>query len=438
MPIADFPGQRNWGYDGVLPFAPDAAYGAPEDLKALVDQAHELGLMVLLDVVYNHFGPDGNYLPTYAPQFFRDDIKTPWGAAIDFRRPEVRRFFTENAIFWITEYQFDGLRLDAVHAISERDWLDEMAAAVRAAAGPKRRVHLILENDDNIAQLLDGPFNAQWNDDAHHVLHVLLTGESEGYYESYAENTAQGLSRALCEGFVFQGEVAAHTGEPRGTPSAHLPPSAFINFLQNHDQIGNRALGERLSALADPARLRAATALLLLSPQIPLVFMGEEVGSRTPFLYFTHHGPDLAEAVRDGRRAEFAGFSAFADAAARKAIPDPNAPETFEASRPEPGPDAEDWRELYSDLLRIRARDIAPRLRGARCEYGETLGEAAVRASWKLGDGSRLTLAVNLGEAPVELRNRPLRAPFLVIGTEDELEDDLPPAAFAAWLEPRR
>ncbi|OHB36856.1 MAG: malto-oligosyltrehalose trehalohydrolase [Phenylobacterium sp. RIFCSPHIGHO2_01_FULL_70_10] len=438
MPIADFPGQRNWGYDGVLPFAPDTAYGAPEDLKSLIDQAHELGLMVFLDVVYNHFGPDGNYLPTYAPQFFRNDLKTPWGSAIDFRRPEVRRFFTENAIYWVTEYQFDGLRFDAVHAISERDWLEEVASAVRSAAGPKRRVHLILENDDNIAQLLDRPYNGQWNDDAHHVLHVLLTGEREGYYESYAENTAQGLARALCEGFVFQGESAAHTGEPRGTPSGHLPPTAFVNFLQNHDQIGNRALGERLIRLTDPARLRAATALVLLAPQVPLVFMGEETGSRSPFLYFTHHGPELAEAVREGRRSEFASFAAFADPAARKRIPDPNAVETFEASRPEPGPDAEDWRELYADLLRLRARDIAPRLRGARCEYSETLGEEAVRASWKLGDGSRLTLALNLGDAPVELRNRPLRVPFAVIGHEDELEDELPAATLAAWLEPRR
>jgi len=438
MPIADFPGLRNWGYDGVLPFAPDSAYGTPEDLKALIDQAHELGLMVLLDVVYNHFGPDGNYLNAYAPQFFREDLQTPWGAAIDFRRPEVRRFFTENAIYWITEYQFDGLRFDAVHAISERDWLEEVAQAVRTAAGPKRRIHLILENDDNVASLLAGPFNAQWNDDFHHVQHVLLTGEAEGYYESYVEDAGQGLARALCEGFVFQGETAAHSGRPRGTPSAHLPPTAFVDFLQNHDQIGNRARGERLTTLVSTERLRAATALLLLSPHIPLVFMGEETGSQAPFLYFTDHGADLAAAVREGRRGEFAGFAAFADPAARESIPDPNAEETYEASRPEPGPDAEEWRDLYTDLLRIRARDIAPRLRGARCEYSETLGEQAVRASWKLGDGSRLTLALNLGDAPVELRNRPLRAPFVVIGHEDELEDELPAAAFAAWLEPRR
>ena len=182
MPVNDFPGTRNWGYDGVLPFAPDRAYGSPDELKALVDTAHEHGLMIFLDVVYNHFGPDGNYLPSYAPAFFRDDVKTPWGPAIDFRRPEVRRFFAENALYWLMEYRFDGLRFDAVHAIADQDWPDELAAEIRRTVEPGRFVHLVLEHEDNIAHHLRRGFDAQWNDDAHHVVHSMLTGEADGYY----------------------------------------------------------------------------------------------------------------------------------------------------------------------------------------------------------------------------------------------------------------
>ncbi|MDB5842246.1 MAG: treZ, partial [Herminiimonas sp.] len=241
MPIADFPGARNWGYDGVLPFAPDAAYGTPEQLKSLIDTAHELGMMVFLDVVYNHFGPDGNYLGAYAAPFFRDDINTPWGQAIDFRRREVRDFFTANALYWLQEYRFDGLRFDAVHAISEQDWLPEMAQRVRAAIDPRRHIHLVLEHDGNAASLLGATpekgrlFDAQWNDDSHHVLHVMLTGEDGGYYEDYAQGASSRLARCLAEGFVYQGEPSPHrNGEPRGETSAHLPPTSFVMFLQNH------------------------------------------------------------------------------------------------------------------------------------------------------------------------------------------------------------
>jgi maltooligosyltrehalose trehalohydrolase len=209
MPLSDFSGTRNWGYDGVMPFAPDAVYGRPDDLKRLIDEAHARELMVFLDVVYNHFGPDGNYLAAYAPGFFRTDIATPWGAAIDFRRPEVRRFFTENALYWLMEYRFDGLRFDAVHAIAAPDWLDEMAAEVRATVEPGRHVHLVLEHDGNVAGHLRQGFDAQWNDDAHHVLHVLLTGEADGYYADYAERPAERLARCLGEGFAYQGEPSA-------------------------------------------------------------------------------------------------------------------------------------------------------------------------------------------------------------------------------------
>jgi maltooligosyltrehalose trehalohydrolase len=394
MPIGDFFGTHNWGYDGVLPFAPDRAYGTPDELKTLIDEAHERGLMVFLDVVYNHFGPEGNYLGLYAPQFFRNDIKTPWGSAIDFRKAPVRRFFIENALYWLQEYRFDGLRFDAVHAIADETFLDEMAAEVRAAIGPERHVHLVLENDDNIADHLRHGFDAQWNDDAHHVLHVLLTGEHDGYYSDYTAHAADKLARSLASGFVYQGEVSPYRkGAARGTPSDDLPPTAFVQFLQNHDQIGNRPLGDRLTTLAHPEALRAATALLLLSPNIPLLFMGEEEMSRTPFQFFTDYTGDLAKAVRDGRRREFAGFKGFDG----KEIPDPNAVATFENSRFRPKPESEDF---HRKLLLLRMTLIVPRLPNTRTIEATAIGPAAVRASWRMGDGGVLTILVNLGRDP--------------------------------------
>lgn len=417
MPVNDFPGQRNWGYDGVLPYAPDTAYGSPDDLKALVDTAHDLGLMIFLDVVYNHFGPDGNYLGLYAAHMFREDVHTPWGAALDFRRPEVRCFFTENALYWLMEYRFDGLRFDAVHAITEPDWLDEMAAEIRTTVEPGRHVHLVLENDRNAASHLSGDFDAQWNDDGHHVLHVLLTGESEGYYSDYVDATAQQLARVLAEGFVFQGEESPYHGYPRGEPTTGLPPTAFVLFLQNHDQIGNRELGERLTALADPAALEAAIAVQLLCPQIPLIFMGEETASRSPFLFFTDHGPDLATAVRDGRRNEFARFPAFADAAQREQILDPNDTATFQRSIPIPDADRTTLRQaLYRRLLAVRHDEIMPRLDGSCCLGADVAGQAAVLARWRLGDGTVLILATNLGDSPMS--TEPLRG-RLIFATSD-------------------
>ncbi|MBV9330984.1 MAG: malto-oligosyltrehalose trehalohydrolase, partial [Alphaproteobacteria bacterium] len=291
MPIAAFPGARNWGYDGVLPFAPAEAYGTPDALKSLIDRAHELGLMVFLDVVYNHFGPEGNYLALYAPEFFRKDVHTPWGDALDFRNTMVRRFFTENALYWLSEFRFDGLRFDAVHAFHPPDWLSDLAKQIRETV--QREVHLVVENDDNDAKLLE-VLDAQWNDDFHHVLHVLLTGECRGYYADHADDRGRRLARVLSEGFDYQGEYSGHRKTVRGSPSGTLPPSSFVAFLQNHDQIGNRARGERLTALAHPEALKAAIALLMLAPSIPLVFAGEEIGSKAPFLYFTDHPPQLA------------------------------------------------------------------------------------------------------------------------------------------------
>ena len=456
MPVADFPGERNWGYDGVLPYAPDASYGTPDELKALVDAAHDLGLMVLLDVVYNHFGPDGNYLNLYAQSFFRDDLSTPWGGAIDFRRREVRDFFTENALYWLTEFRFDGLRFDAVHAIRDPDWLDETAFTIRSLLGADRHVHLVLENEANAAHHLGKPFNAQWNDDAHHALHVLLTGEADSYYLDFTEQPAIKLARALAEGFIYQGEVSPHLSAAagvavkRGEPSAHLPSSAFVLFLQNHDQIGNRALGERLTTLAGAPALRAAIALQLLCPQIPLLFMGEEIGSPTPFLFFTSHHETLAEAVRVGRRREFAHFPAFADEQSRERIPDPNHVDTFAASRPRPADytgEVNPWTDFYRTLLLLRKQVLVPHLTSVTSLGAQAVGPAAVMARWRIGHpshGSVLALFCNLGDTAVTfeatLCARPGHLLFVTCGDPllayvPEQGALLPAYTTVAWLE---
>ncbi|MET0250352.1 MAG: malto-oligosyltrehalose trehalohydrolase [Sphingobium sp.] len=403
MPIASFGGTRGWGYDGVLPFAPQESYGTLADLRALVDAAHASDLMIYLDVVYNHFGPDGNYLGAYASPFFHAERDTPWGGAVAVDRPEVAAYFRENALMWLNDYGFDGLRFDAVHAIENDAFLDKLARETRASAGADRHIHLMLENERNDAQRLgEGGYDAQWNDDFHNVMHVLLTGEQDAYYEDFAEQPAQKLARCLEQGFVYQGEPSPHQGgKPRGSPSAHLSPTAFVAFLQNHDQIGNRAMGERLTLLADAERLRAATAMLLLIPQIPLLFMGDEIGAQSPFPFFTDFHDELADAVREGRRREFAGFSAFASEQARAAIPDPNGPDTFERSRVSAGPDADDWREFYRKLLTLRHAHVVPGLDGCRSTGAQAIGPQAVSASWRLGTGERLDMLLNLGETAV-------------------------------------
>ena len=316
----------------------------------------------------------------------------------------MRQFFTENALYWLIEYRFDGLRFDAVHAITEPDWLDEMAAEVRQQI-PDRNVHLVLENDDNTADHLAGDFDAQWNDDGHHVLHRLLTGERQGYYEDYDDMPATRLARCLKEGFVYQGEPSPHRGgKLRGSPSANLPPTAFVLFLQNHDQIGNRAFGERLTSLAEPAALEAAIALQLLCPQIPLIFMGEETATESPFLFFTDHNEKLAQAVREGRRREFASFPQFGDPILLNQIPDPNTEQTFERSHPLKNQASDPRRkDLYKRLLGLRRAYIIPRLIGARAIDANAVGEAAVAAHWRMGDGATLTLACNLAGGVVEM-----------------------------------
>jgi maltooligosyltrehalose trehalohydrolase len=434
MPINDFPGRRNWGYDGVLPYAPDSAYGSPNDLKALIDAAHGLGLMVFLDVVYNHFGPDGNYLGAYAPQFFRDDVTTPWGPAIDFRKQEVRDYFTENVLMWLMEYRFDGLRFDAVHAIQEQDWIEEMAAVVRSTVEPERHVHLILEHHNNAAHLR-GAVDAQWNDDAHNALHVLLTDENEGYYADYAADPAAKLARCLAEGWAYQGDWSEYLKAKRGEPSADLPPYAHVLFLQNHDQIGNRAFGERLTSLTSPQALEAAIVLQLLCPQIPLLFMGEETASTTPFLFFTDHRHELAEAVREGRRREFAGFAEFADHAKREQIPDPNAVETFTASIPQASLSlASERLALYRRLIALRMTEIVPRLGGTRAVSATVIGLKAVCAKWQLGDGTILTIATNLDTEAVAFDRPAGRCLFNSDASDDAAR--LGGLATRAYLEP--
>lgn len=415
MPLADFPGRRNWGYDGVLPFAPDASYGHPDDLKALIDAAHDHRIMVFIDVVYNHFGPEGNYLGLYAPQFFSTRHRTPWGPGLNFdgrnSRP-VRDFIVHNALYWLEEFQCDGLRLDAVHAISDdspRHILEELSERVRQAL-PGRRVHLLLENERNEAQWLERDrqgeprrYTAQWNDDAHHALHVAITGECEGYYADFARRT-DWLARALAQGFAREKDGQPVPRGARGTAGAALPPDAFIAFLQNHDQVGNRAFGDRLAALADPAALRAATAICLLLPQTPMLFMGEEWHAREPFLFFCDFQEPLGEAVACGRRQEFAHFSAFSDEVARERIPDPQAPSTFLASKL-------DWSALeapagisaldrHRALLAVRRRHIEPLLPGmSGSGRFELITPAVVRVQWPTG-AAELTLLANLASSP--------------------------------------
>jgi malto-oligosyltrehalose trehalohydrolase len=413
MPLADFPGKRNWGYDGVLWYAPDSAYGRPDDLKILIDQAHLRGLMVFLDVVYNHFGPEGNYLSQYAPSFFTK-AQTPWGSAIDYRVPQVRAFAIENALYWLREYRFDGLRLDAVHAIPEQgevSMLQDLSRAVGdLAAETGRQLHLVLENDDNRASLLDaeqdpssGKYRAQWNDDYHHAWHVLLTGETQGYYGDYGKAPLRDIARALRSGFVFQGEASAHRGgRSRGEPSGALAPAAFVNFLQNHDQIGNRALGDRLGSLAADKAIEAALAITLLAPMIPMLFMGEEWGSTAPFPFFCDFQGDLADAVRQGRRREFAGaYAKYGDevpdpldqATCRSAVPDWNAHDL---------PQARQRLTLVRKLLAIRHREITPRLAGAKFGDASAGDNGMLSANWRMGDGTLLQLLANLSDQAVD------------------------------------
>ncbi|WP_332815528.1 malto-oligosyltrehalose trehalohydrolase [Ramlibacter sp.] len=423
MPLGAFPGRFGWGYDGVLPFAPHAPYGTPEALKRLIQQAHRLGLMVFLDVVYNHFGPDGNYLHRYAPGFFSSTHGSPWGAAINFDGPHsrpVREFFIENALYWLTEYRFDGLRLDAVHAIHDAGTphiLQELSSRVRAAT-PGRHVHLVLENADNHYQRLSstpepGCYDAQWNDDFHHALHVALTGEGGGYYRDYAQAPGEAaldlLGRALTHGLLFEASPRKPGGarqDPRPAPPQPLP--ALVNFAHNHDQAGNRAFGERLAALAGPDAAPLATLLALLTPAVPLLFLGEESGSTRPWLYFADWDGELRKAVQEGRRREFGHVARRVDGQPVP-LPDPCSAATFEASRPtRQEHDSEAgrrWRDMVRSALAARRKWIVPRqgqlLTGQHT--AQRVGGSGLAVQWRYRDGLVLSLEVNLGPQPLDV-----------------------------------
>ena len=413
MPLSDFRGRYGWGYDGVLPYAPDSSYGRPEHLKMLVDAAHERGICVFLDVVYNHFGPDGNYLPRYAP-IFGDRHESVWGKGLNYDGDGsrfVRDFVIENAIYWLNEFRMDGLRLDAVHAMkddSDPHILLELAERVRSAF-PQRQIHLIVENEDNNSALLaraeDGKprhFTAQWNDDIHHALHVAATGETFGYYQDYVD-WGPPLSRALAEGFAFQGEHMEYRGRPRGSPSAGLPPSAFISFIQNHDQIGNRACGDRMISSHPIEAIKAIAAIYLLSPQIPMLFMGEEWGAADPFPFFCDFDEELNAKVRLGRKEELKRLPGFEAEDAS----DPTAEATFRSAKlrwdkMNENPTIGDY---YEQLLRLRHQVIVPLLGDARsCVATYDPDASPLRVRWPMGS-SNLHLTANLSNTPVVLKS---------------------------------
>lgn len=407
LPLAHFGGQRGWGYDGVLLYAPHAAYGTPDDFKAFVDAAHGYGISVVLDIVLNHFGPEGNYLPLLSPDFFHQERATPWGAGIAYDVPAVRQYIVGAPLFWLQEYRLDGLRFDAIDQIEDPQQphvLTEIARRIRAEI-PQRPVHLTTEDCRNVIFLhprdADGSaplFTGEWNDDFHNAVHVLATGETHAYYQDFATDPEQGVARALAEGFIYQGEVSPQSGEPRGVDSRGQPPAAFVDFIQNHDQVGNRAQGERLISLAGAERTKVLLALLLLSPHIPLLFMGEEYGETNPFLFFTDFHGDLARAVREGRAREFAGHAGHEG----ETVPDPNAESTFAASRldwnrPET-PEGKSWLALTRRLLTLRQQHVVPLLATAGGHAGRIVKTAPglLAVSWTFPQGT-LSVAVNLG-----------------------------------------
>jgi 1,4-alpha-glucan branching enzyme/maltooligosyltrehalose trehalohydrolase len=446
MPVAAFGGRFGWGYDGVLPFAPHAAYGTPDELKHFIEQAHRLGLMVFLDVVYNHFGPQGNFLPRYAPQFFSKTHSSPWGAAINFDGDGsrvVRDFFIHNALYWVQEYRVDGLRLDAVHAIADAGSphiLEEISTAVRAATAG-RHVHLVLENETNDHARLarkpeSGRFDAQWNDDFHHALHVALTGETHTYYHDYGAEPLDLLARCLAEGMLFEGSVRHPGGarkDVRAAPAQWLP--SLVNFAHNHDQVGNRAFGERLSALIAPEAQALPTLLALLTPAIPMLFFGEEFGSDAPFLYFADWEGRLREAVREGRKREF-GHD---DRHAGEELPDPCSEATFEASRPDESQrDSSEGRErmaLVKSALAARERWITPRQHqlAADAHTAQRVGATGISVQWRYADGCMLSLELNAGAEPIEVPAEHVGPVEATVIFRHGWSDDSPRSTWPAW-----
>lgn len=440
MPVADFPGERNWGYDGVDLFAPARCYGTPDDLRRLVDEAHRLGLAVFMDVVYNHLGPEGNYLTTFSSDYFSPEHENPWGKALNFDRSQsmmVRQFFLENALHWVHEYHIDGLRLDATHAIiddSGLPFVSELVTRVRESAH-SRRVYVIAEDHRNLSSMVrpvgEGGWGLDgvWADDFHHEVRVALAGDNEGYYADF-DGSMTKLADTLNKGWLYRGQFSEHLGERRGTDPTGLPPRRFVFCLQNHDQIGNRALGERLHHQIDHAMFRAASALMLCSPATPLLFMGQEWAASTPFLFFTDHPEELGRLVTEGRRKEFSHFRMFADEKSRSKIPDPQAEETFTSSML-------NWEEvsqdphasmlwLYRALLAIRRTENAIRYAevGSFRAYALTDTTLLMRQDADIGPSLLVVIQMD-GSAEIDLANHPamegLRASRcqLVLTTED-------------------
>lgn len=408
LPLSHFGGNRGWGYDGVLLYAPHAAYGSPDDVKAFVDAAHGVGLSVVLDIVLNHFGPEGNYLPLLAPDFFHKERMTPWGAGIAYDVDAVRRYILEAPLYWLKEFNLDGLRFDAIDQIedvSHKHVLIDIAEHIRAEISD-RPIHLTTEDSRNVIYLHprgeDGSvplFTGEWNDDFHNAVHVFATGETQAYYQDFAKEPEKLVARILTEGFAYQGEISPQSGEKRGVVSTGQPPETFVDFIQNHDQIGNRAQGERLIDLAGAGRTKVMLATLLLSPHIPLMFMGEEYGETNPFLFFTDFHGDLAKAVREGRAREFAGHGDFEG----ESVPDPNAEQTFTMSKLDwskpHAPQGAEWLAFSKKLLALRQQHIVPLLATGERASGEIVktAEGFVAVSWRFPQGT-LSMAFNIGE----------------------------------------
>lgn len=417
LPVSQFGGNRGWGYDGVLLYAPHAAYGSPDDFKAFIDAAHGHGLSVVLDIVLNHFGPEGNYLPLLSPEFFHKERHTPWGAGIAYDVDAARRYMLEAPLYWLEEYNLDGLRFDAIDQIedtSEKHLLIEIAERIRKRI-TDRPVHLTTEDCRNVTFLhpreKDGSvplFTGEWNDDFHNAVHVFATGETHAYYQDFAREPEKLVARTLAEGFAYQGEVSVQSGEPRGVKSTDQPPTAFVDFIQNHDQTGNRAQGDRLISLAGAERTRVLLAMLLLSPHIPLLFMGEEYGETRPFLFFTDFHGDLAKAVREGRAKEFEGHAGHEG----ESVPDPNAEQTFARSKLDwqklDTPEGEEWLAFTQALLDVRKQYIVPLLATAGGNSGKVVetAEGYLAVSWRFPQGT-LSMALNISDRHQPLPDQP-------------------------------
>ena len=431
LPVSQFGGNRGWGYDGVLLYAPHSAYGTPDDFKAFVDAAHGHGISVVLDIVLNHFGPEGNYLPLLSPDFFHKERTTPWGSGIAYDVDAVRRYIVEAPLYWLKEFSLDGLRFDAIDQIedsAEKHVLIENAERIRAEIAD-RPIHLTTEDSRNVIFLHprdeDGAtplFSGEWNDDFHNAVHVFATGEAHAYYQDFADEPEKYVARALAEGFAYQGEVSAHSGEARGVNSASQPPVAFVDFIQNHDQTGNRAQGERLIALAGAERTKVLLAALLLSPHIPLLFMGEEYGESNPFLFFTDFHGDLAKAVREGRAREFKGHSGYDG----ESVPDPNAEATFMQSKLDwkkaENHEGQSWLALTRALLRLRQQYIVPLLATAGGNSGRVVNtdDGFLAVTWTFPKGT-LSLALNISERKQTLPDLPGETVFAWPNATDEM-----------------